>query len=284
MTHQKIGMVLEGGASRTLYSCGVLDALLEANYLPDYLIGVSAGIAYGISYLSKQKERNWLIAEKYMADSRYMGIGNMLRDRNYYGLNFVFDEIPNRLLPFDYDAFAQYPGEVEAVVTNIKTGKPEYMKVARENTSYNVLVASCAMPVFFQPVHIEDEYYLDGGISDSIPYEHALEMGCDKLIIVLTRTRDYIKTPEKTAVFQNLIFRNKKELAKALNERPGKYNRCREHIFELEQQGKAFVMAPEDTFGIKRTEGRSEHLRPLYEEGFRMMQNRMDEFTKFVNQ
>ena len=132
----KTGIVLEGGAVRTIFSTGVCDALLTRDLLPDYVIGVSAGIAYGVSYVSKQSRRNLDIMVNYINDKRYMGFGNLLRrdNRAYFGLDFVFGTIPNELIPFDYDTFAAYPGEVEAVVTNLDTGKAEYFPV--ELTDY----------------------------------------------------------------------------------------------------------------------------------------------------
>ena len=124
-------MVFEGGASRTAFSCGVMDAFLEEELMPDYFIGVSAGIAFGVSYLSKQKGRNLKLLEEYMADKRYMGLKYLFdrKKKSYYNIGFVFDEVPNKLLPFDYETFAQYKGVVEACVTNIHTGKAEYLKV-----------------------------------------------------------------------------------------------------------------------------------------------------------
>ena len=120
----KTGIVLEGGAVRTIYSTGVCDALLTRGLMTDYVIGVSAGIAYGVSYVSRQSRRNLDIMVNYINDKRYMGFGNLLRrdNRAYFGLDFVFGEIPNRLIPFDYDTFAAFHGEVEAVVTNLDTG------------------------------------------------------------------------------------------------------------------------------------------------------------------
>ncbi len=129
----KLGMVFEGGANRTVFSCGVMDKFLEENIMPDYYIGVSAGMAYGLSYLSGQKGRNLELMEKYMADKRYMGMRHLLnrKEHAYYNTKFVFEEVPNELLPLDYDALARFPGEIEAAVTNIHTGKAEYMEVPR---------------------------------------------------------------------------------------------------------------------------------------------------------
>lgn len=129
----KLGMVFEGGANRTVFSCGVMDAFLKERLMPDYLIGVSAGIAYGVSYLSGQKGRNIEVVENYIADKRYMGMRHLFNrnEKAYFNTKFVFEEVPNELIPFDYDAFAAYPGKVEAAVTNIHTGKAEYVEVPR---------------------------------------------------------------------------------------------------------------------------------------------------------
>ena len=158
----KTGIVLEGGALRTIFSSGACDGLLEAGLLPDYVIGVSAGIAYGVSYVSRQFGRNLEILTKYANDKRYMGKRNLLRPANrcYFGLKFTYEDIPNRLVPFDYDTFAAFPGEVEAVVTNLNTGKAEYLPVPRRDEHFLLLQATCAMPLLF-PV-----YHLDG---DALP-------------------------------------------------------------------------------------------------------------------
>ena len=128
----KTGLVLEGGALRTIFSSGVCDALLDGGVMVDYVIGVSAGIAYGVSYISRQPRRNLEIVTRYAGDRRYMGMNNLAdrHNRSYFGLEFVYDTIPNELVPFDYQTFAAYPGQVEAVVTNLSTGEAEYMPAA----------------------------------------------------------------------------------------------------------------------------------------------------------
>ena len=150
----KTGIVLEGGAIRTIFSTGVCDALLTRGLMTDYVIGVSAGIAYGVSYVSKQSRRNLDIMVRYINDKRYMGWENLLRRGNhaYFGLDFVFETIPKQLVPFDYDTFAAYPGEVEAAVTNMDTGRPEYFPVERGDDRLKLLQATCALPFLF-PVY-----------------------------------------------------------------------------------------------------------------------------------
>lgn len=150
----KVGMVLEGGALRTIFSTGVLDAMLEKDLMTDYVVGVSAGIAYGVSYVSRQPRRNLEILTRFANDRRYMGLGNLLdrHNRSYFGLEFSYETIPNELVPFDYDTFAAFPGKVEAGVTNLETGKAEYLEVPRRDDSFLLLQATCAMPLMF-PVY-----------------------------------------------------------------------------------------------------------------------------------
>lgn len=280
----KLGITMEGGASRTVFSCGVADAFLEENIMPDYFIGVSAGIAYGVSYLSKQKGRNLKLAQEYMGDKRYMGPKHLFNRKNksFYNIPFVFDEIPNKLLPFDYEAFGAYPGKVVAGVTNIHTGKPEYLKVPRGKEQLDVLVASCALPILFQPVKVGKHYYLDGGISDSIPYKQAIKEGCDKNIVILTRERDYQKKPERAANISGKLYRKYPKMVEALNLRPQQYNACRAELFEAEKRGEVFVIAPKTTMGVGRTEARAEKLTQLYEEGYRQAMEQMADLKKYL--
>ncbi len=281
----KLGIVMEGGASRTVFSCGVTDCFLEEEWMPDYFVGVSAGIAYGVSYLSRQKERNLKIIMEYMPDKRYMGVRYLL-DRNmksFYNIPFVFGDVPNRLLPFDYGAFAAYEGEVEAVVTNIRTGRPEYLPVLRDDRSFETIVASCALPVLFQPVRIGKRYYLDGGISDSVPYRRAWEKGCDKVIVILTRERDYVKKAEKAQLAVAALYHRYPKLVECLKRRAEVYNQSMKELYQAEREGRIFVLAPEDVFGTKRTESSPEKLRKLYEEGYAQAKKSMDAIRSYLN-
>ena len=181
----KTGIVLEGGAFRTIFSCGVCDALLDTA-LPDYVVGVSAGIAYGVSYVSRQRGRNLEILTRFVNDKRYMGFYNLLRrgNRSYFGLEFIYTTIPDELVPFDYDAYAAYPGQVEAVVTNLDTGRAEYLPVPPGHDEDKVLQATCALPLLFPVYTIGGRPCLDGGAADAIPYERAFDQGCDRVLVV----------------------------------------------------------------------------------------------------
>ncbi len=281
----KLGLTLEGGASRTYFTSGILDVLMEENIKADYIIGASAGIAYGTSYASGQKGRNLEMGIKFMNDKRYMGFRHMLRPSNkaYYNLKFVFDEIPNELAPFDYEAFARFEGEVIAVLTNIETGKVEYVPVPRNDKTWQIIIASCSLPIMFNPVEINGTLYMDGGITDSIPVLKAIESGCDKNIVIITRERDYVKTKEVGIDLASWTFRKYPEFVKALYNRTDMYNRCHERLLKLEQEGKAFVFAPEDTKGWGRTDSEPDKLQLMYDAGYNMAKQRMEELKAYLN-
>ena len=265
-----------------MFTAGVLDVLMENDVNFDCFIGVSAGIAYGVSYISKQKGRNLELSTKYMNDKRYMGARHLLKKRNFYNLEFAFGEVPNKLLPFDMDAFEAFPGKVVAGVTNIHTGKPEYLEVPRRDDKYEVIVASCALPILFQPVKVGKHYYLDGGLSDSIPYKQAIKEGCDKNIVILTRERGYVKKQERAGVISQKLYKKYPKIVEDLQKRPERYNACVAELMEKEKAGEVFVIAPENTYGVGRTESNPDKLRKLYEEGYRQAKELMPALKKYL--
>ena len=281
----KTGIVLEGGAVRTIFSTGVCDALLTRDLLPDYVIGVSAGIAYGVSYVSKQSRRNLDIMVNYINDKRYMGFGNLLRrdNRAYFGLDFVFGTIPNELIPFDYDTFAAYPGEVEAVVTNLDTGKAEYFPVERRDDRFKLLQATCAQPFLFPVFDIQGKPCMDGGAADAIPYERALERGCERVIVVLTRERSYVRRPEKLQPLIDAAYRKYPRFCDTMRRRADAYNTSRERLFQLEREGRALLFAPHSTEGFHRTEKDVEKIRALWKDGYDEGMERLDEVQAFLS-
>lgn len=281
----KLGLVLEGGANRGNFSNGVMDVLMQQNIWADYVIGASAGIANGVSYVSRQIGRSLSIGVDFMPTPAYSGLKHLLnpRNRSLYNIRYVFDEIPNGLLPFDYETFARFPGSVVAVVTNLNTGRAEYLEVPRNDRQWRTLVASCALPFLFQPVRIGQGLYMDGGITDPIPARHALEDGCDRVIVVTTREREYVKGEEKTLRLAAKRYGRYPEFARALNRRTESYNACRKELFELERQGKAFIIEPVDTKGFSRTEKDREKIRALYQQGVDVAEGRMDALREWLS-
>ncbi len=267
----KTGLVMEGGALRTIFSCGVCDAFLDAELpMPDYFVGVSGGIAYGASFLSRQNRRNLKLLTTYANDRRYMGLSNMAdpRNRSYFGLKFSYETLPNELLPFDYDTFEAFPGTVEAVLTNVNTGRAEYWEVPRQDRTNLVTRASCSIPLLFPMAEIDGQPYLDGGCADPIPWKRAFDMGCDRVLVLLTRERSYRKEEDRTLKLVEQRFRKYPAFVETMRHRIDAYNACREELFALEAQGGVTVIAPEDTLGCARTERDAEVLRGLWQQGY----------------
>ncbi len=280
----KLGVVMEGGASRTIFSCGVTDVLMDEGLYPDYFVGVSAGIAYGVSYLSHQRGRNAEFTQKYMNSSKYMGMRYLLdpQKKCYYNLKFDFDEIPNRLVPFDYEALAAFPGPVLSVVTNVRTGKAEYLQVPPYETHWETTIASCSLPVLFPPVKLGRSYYLDGGLADPVPFEKALADGCDRVIVILTRERDYVKGRERGTAIVDFVYQKYPKIVECMKNRTESYNETTKRLFAAEKRGDVFVITPRDTFQVGRTEGDWVKLEPLYQEGIDVMRERMEELREYL--
>ena len=280
----KLGITFEGGASRTVFSCGVMDALLKEQIMADYVIGASAGISFGVTYAAGQFGRNRVIARDYMGDKRYMGMRHMFvpKNRAYYNMDFVFDEIPNKLVPYDYVGFADFKGKCVAVVTNVETGKAEYLEVPKNDRTWQLLRASCALPMLIPKVKIGSSYYLDGGIADSIPFEKAIEEGCDKNIVVLTRERGYVKKHESASTLAETFFRKYPNLVRALRERAEGYNACINRLTALEKEGKVLVIAPKSTMGVGRTESNPQKLERLYDLGYEQALKMMPKIKEYL--
>ena len=267
----KFGLVLEGGAFRTIFSSGACDGLMAGDIFPDYCVGVSAGIAYGVSYFSRQSGRNLDILTRFANDKRYVGKRNLLKPGNHrcvFGLDFAYSVIPNELIPFDYETFAAFPGELEAVVTNMDTGKAEYLPVPRRDEKFELLQATCAMPFLFPIYHIDGKPYMDGGAADAIPYEHAFEKGCDRVVVILTRERDYRRKSESLQPLLERWYHKYPRFCDTMRRRADVYNESRERLFTLEREGKAFLLAPHDTHDFSRIEHDVEKIKSLYQDGY----------------
>ena len=279
----KTGLVLEGGALRAIFSSGVCDGLLDGGVMTDYVIGVSAGIAYGVSYVSRQPRRNLQVVTRFAPDRRYMGWRNLTdkSNRSYFGLKFAYDTIPNQLVPFDYDTFAAYPGQVEAVVTNLNTGEAEYLPVPRRDKESLVLQASCAMPLLFPVFEIDGQPYLDGGIADAIPWQRALDK-CQRVIVVLTRPRTYRRKPDRVMKLIRRRYKGYPAFLEVMERRAEVYNQNREQLFQAEREGRLLVIAPKSTLGVARTERDTEKLRLLWAAGYQSATDRMEEIRDFL--
>ena len=281
----KRGLVLEGGALRTIYSSGVCDGFLEAGLDFDYVVGVSAGIAYGVSFLSRQFGRNLEIVTRYANDKRYMSKRNMLRPGNrhcYFGLDFTYDEIPNRLVPYDYAAFDRWPGTAEAVVTNVETGQAAYFPVDRDDPQFTLLRATCAMPLLFPIFDYRGIRCLDGGVADAIPWKRALEAGCDRVVVVLTRERGYRKKPEHLMGLMAAVYHRYPQFLEVMARRVQRYERSRAELFQAEREGKVLIYCPDSTAGFSRTERDVVKIHGLWQQGLDHARARVDETAAYL--
>ena len=280
----KVGLVLEGGALRTIFSTGVFDAMLEKDLMADYVVGVSAGIAYGVSYVSKQPRRNLEILTRFANDRRYMGLKNLIdrRNRSYFGLEFSYETIPNQLVPFDYDAFAAFPGKVEAVVTNLETGQAEYKEVPRRDEKFLLLQATCAMPLIFPIYWLDGKPYLDGGAAEAVPYRRAFEQGCDRAVVILTKPRSFVRKPEKLLPLIERRYRQYPNFCRTMAQRAERDNRSRQELFQLEREGKVLVIAPNSLHGVGRIEHNVDKLRLLWAEGYQQGMEEMERLRAFM--
>ena len=277
-------LALEGGSLRCMFSAGAVDVMMEQGLLFDGVFGVSAGALTGINYVSRQVGRTARINLEYVNDKRYMGMGNLLRRNNraYFGLDFVFGEIPNKLIPFDYDTFDAYPGAVEAAVTNLETGRAEYFPVDRSDKKFTILQATCALPFLFPVFHIDGKPCMDGGAADPIPYDRAFSMGCDRLIVVLTRERSFRRRPEKLQPLIDRVYGKYPNFCETMRRRAETYNSARGRLFQLERAGRVLLFAPHDTQGFSRTERDVTKIRALWQDGYDAGMARLDEVRSFL--
>ena len=265
---------------RGLYTIGVLDFLMEQEIWFPYVIGVSAGACSGVSYVSRQKGRNYRVNTGYIKDKRYVGIGNWLRERSLFGMDFLFDTIPNELDPFDYERLAREPAEFICGVTDVDTGKPVYFGKEHLRGESTVLRASSSIPCFSPIVHYQGGRYLDGGTSDPIPVRKALEDGCDKLVIVLTRDREFVRKKEKGRLVYRWVFRNDPAMVETLDKRHLVYNQTLELIRQLEQEGKAIVIAPKHPLQIGRFEKNLDKLKAAHRAGYEDAREKVQELKE----
>ena len=239
-------LVLEGGTLRPIFTAGVLDALLDNDIMFPYCIGVSAGITNGVSYISKQKGRNLEILNKYRNDKRYLSYRNFFKCKSIFGLDFTFDEIPNKLVPFDMDTYQKYSGKILVGVTNAQTGKTEYIDGKKLDDKATILRATCAIPLFFPVIKINGNEYYDGGLCDPIPIKKAISDGNEKHLIILTQPKGYKKElSSKNILVSKLLSKKYPNLKDSFLTRHNNYNETLEFCDNLEKQGKAIIIRPE---------------------------------------
>lgn len=274
-------LILEGGTLRPIFSAGIMDALLDNDIMFPYCIGVSAGITNGFSYLSKQKRRNLDVIESCRNDKRYLSFRNYFKCKSLFGLDFVFDEIPNKLFPFDKDTFLSYKGKALVGVTNANTGKVEYLDGKELDDKCTMLRATCAIPLIFPVIELNNNCYFDGGLVDPIPIKKAIADGNEKHLIVLTRPKGYIKTLSKKNIFvSKLLHKKYPNLKEPFLNRHITYNETVKYCEELEKNGKALILRPSESQAIDSFEKDVTKLKNGYDHGYNLALEKIEEIKK----
>ena len=262
----KIGLVLEGGAMRGMFTAGVLDVFLDEQIHIDGIVSVSAGALFGVNFPSKQKGRVLRYNKKYLNDKRYMGWHSLFTTGNIVNKDFAFYQLPFELDVFDQEAFARSGIDFYTVLTNVESGEAEYVKIHDAFEQMETLRATSAMPFVSKMVEIDGKKYLDGGIADSIPLRFCQQLGYDKIIVILTRPLDYRKTPTNSLIF-NAFYRRYPKLVERLTNRYVDYNRAVEDVIRLNEQGEIFVIRPSVTLPIRRIEKDVAKVQAMYDLG-----------------
>lgn len=276
------GLVLEGGGMKGAYTSGVLDFFLEKNLEFSSCYGVSAGAANLCSFLSKQKRRGFRSLTEYMGNKRISGWYSMVTNGNIIDPDFTYDLVPNYLLPFDRKTYEKYEGKAYAVVTNVETGKAEYLSMKKVDQAMEAVKASTALPLVFQMVTINGKKYLDGGLADSIPIQRSILEGNKKNVIVLTKEEGYIRKPSENLNLIRLRYYKYPKVYEVMKERHLAYNETMEYIRLLQKEGKVFVLQPKEKNEISRLEKDSKKMEELYQRGYEDAKNKYDALQEFL--
>lgn len=280
----KVAMVLEGGSFRCQFTAGVLDVFMENGVEVSACYGVSAGALSGLNYKSRQIGRANRVNLAFCNDSRYMGAKSFAASGSVVGYDFLLNDIQDRLDPFDNDAFEKNPMSLYAVATDVVFGTPAYLPVENAVLDVDALRATTSLPLMTQPVEMGDAIYLDGGVADSVPVEHALEdAGFDRAIVVLTQDRTYKKGPYEFLAAAHARYAAYPYLLEALENRHERYNEQREHIWEYERQGRALIIAPPQPVEVGHIEHDPAKLLALYIQGRQEGKRRLDEVRAFIS-
>lgn len=278
------GLVVEGGGMRGVYTAGVLDYFMEKNLYFDDCYGVSAGACHISSYVSKQIGRSIKVTLDYINDKRYCSINSLIKTGDMFGVEMLYDLIPNKLELYDYDTFNKFKGNFYSVVTNCKTGKAEYIKIKDMKKDIIAVRASSSLPLLSRIVEINGKEYLDGGITDSIPIKKSIKDGHKKNVVILTRDKTYRKSKPKFLSFFKLKYKKYPNLVKAIENRYKMYNETLDFIEEEKAKNKVFIIQPKLPVKISRIEKDKDKLKELYDQGYEDAKELYEDLMKFLEE
>lgn len=285
MDIKKATLVLEGGATRGVFTSGALDLLMERDIYMSHVIGVSAGSCNAVDYVSKQpgRTRDCMIpADK--SGNYYYGIRDFVKEKSVMNMDLIFDKYPNELLPFDFDTYFESEIRCEIVTTNCLTGQAEYMTEDHDRARLmKICRASCSMPLLTPIVNIGDVPYLDGGLADSVPIRRAQKMGNKKIVVILTKNQGYRKkvvSPAMQRVYRR-AYKSYPNLIRTIFRRSFEYNKTMNYLDQLEKRGEIFILRPQ-VKPVSRLERNKETLHAFYEHGYHYMERRLDDLMAYL--
>ncbi|MDE6621079.1 MAG: patatin family protein [Lachnospiraceae bacterium] len=280
------GLVLEGGGMKGMYTAGVLEYFMEKDMYFKNCYGVSAGACHLCSYISKQKKRAYRVALDYLNDKNYCSVHSLLTTGDLFNADMCYNTIPNKLDPYDYKAAAKYEGNAYAVVTNIRTGKAEYMPMREMHRDTIAVRASASLPLVSRNVKIGNEYYLDGGIADAVPIRRAIADGNTKNVVILTKEVGYVRKQASLAMRNMVKLKYAKfpKVYELVSDRYARYNETLQFLGEEEKAGRAFVIRPRRPNDIGRVEKDRKKLEALYQLGYHDAKQCYGELMEFLQQ
>ena len=277
---RKTALVLEGGGMRGVFTSGVLDAFMKHNLTFPYIVAVSAGACNGMSYVSHQPRRARISNIDYLARYKYIGLRHLVTQGCIFDRELLYDKFPNQYLPFDFDTFFSSPMTFEMVTTNCLTGQPMYLSERHDRQrALDIVRASSSLPYVSKIVDVDGIPMLDGGIVDSIPLQHAIDMGHPTNVLVLTRNRGYRNTGKDMKI-PRFIYRKYPRLRVALSRRLAAYNAQLEYVERMKDEGHVICIRPERPMEVDRIEKDIAKLERLYEEGFTLGERFCEKYWK----
>lgn len=279
----KIGLVLEGGGMRGLYTAGVLDVMIEKGFHPDVICGTSAGVTFGVNLPSRQKGRVLRYNLACIGRRDYISLHSLLTTGNMINVPFAYGTLPREFDPFDNEAFNSSGTEFWATVTNTETGQAEYMQVKDCDSQMDIIQASASLPFLSRKVMIGGVPYLDGGIADNIPLEKCLERGCDRIILVLTHPAGFVRKGSMVPLAR-LFYPRDRHLHEAMASRSRRYNECIDRITRLQAEGKVIVIQPGAPLDIGRLEKDREKIRAAHALGVRDAEALWDTIERYLGE
>ena len=282
---EKGTLILEGGASRGVFTAGVIDYLMDKELYFSHVVGVSAGACCGADYLSKQRGRTRKCMIPMNKSLNYFhSIPQLFRKRSLIDMELIFEVMPREIYPFDFKTYFNSETSCEIVTTNCTTGKAEYM-AERENEErlLKMIRASCSLPLISPIVKIDGIPYMDGGMADSIPLERGYSYGNEKMVVVLTKDKGYYKKPipKRLAQLYHRKYRSYTNFVQAIMNRERVYNETMRRVEELGREGQIFVIRPQIKL-IAQMERNKQQMEKFYEHGYRLMEEEYGKLMEYL--